>query len=204
MKGTVKFYNKDKGFGFIHTNEHFEDVFFRINDWKNPSMPEGNDEVEFSLTNVQPGKYKGTNIILVKSASVKKQEEKATNFSKNDDREICPGCGKKIVPRLITYQGSVQRSVCPYCATQIKNFGYCFIATAVYEDYDHPQVKALRKFRDEYLLTNEAGKSFVKTYYKYSPKFADYVKGKQVFAYPIKKILDGFVFILKAKDKIKK
>jgi hypothetical protein len=33
----------------------------------------------------------------------------------------------------------------------------------------------LRKFRDEYLLTNSAGRAFVKFYYTYSPPIADYI-----------------------------
>lgn len=55
----------------------------------------------------------------------------------------------------------------------------------------------LREFRDNHLLTNDLGTKFVNVYYKYSPKFADYVKGKKLLAYPIRKLLDGFVFILK-------
>lgn len=197
MRGTIKFYNTEKGFGFIFCEESKEDVYFHINDWKNGSVPNGNDDVEFELSKSQNGKSKATNVTLLKSANDKKQE----NYSKNDDREICPSCRKKIVPRLITYQGSIQRSVCPYCATEIKRFSNCFIATAVYEDYNHPKVKVLRTFRDDYLLTNELGTKFVEAYYKYSPKFADYIKGKKLFTYPIKMVLDGFVYILKRINK---
>lgn len=198
MKGTIKFYNTEKGFGFIFCEDNKEDVYFHINDWKNPSVPGGNDDVEFELGKSQNGKSKALNITLIKSANDKRQE----NYSKNDDREICPGCGKKIVPRLITYQGSIQRSVCPYCATEIKRFTNCFIATAVYEDYNHPQVMILRQFRDKYLLQNKNGKKFVELYYKYSPKFADFVKDKEILAYPIRKLLDGFVYILKRFNKL--
>ncbi len=191
-KGTIKFYNSEKGYGFIFTNGHYEDVFFHINDWKNPSAPNTDDDVEFELF-LDKTKYKAINIVITKTSSQKKQEER----NKNDDRIICPGCGKKIVPRLITYQGNAERSVCPYCATQIQKFSGCFIATAVYEDYNHPQVMKLREFRDNHLLTNDLGTKFVNVYYKYSPKFADYVKGKKLLAYPIRKLLDAFVFILK-------
>jgi len=48
----------------------------------------------------------------------------------------------------------------------------CFIATAAYGSYLEPHVITLRKFRDEYLLTNDAGKAFVEFYYKYSPPVA--------------------------------
>lgn len=51
----------------------------------------------------------------------------------------------------------------------------CFIATAAYGSIMHSSVKILRDFRDQYLLTNNAGKMFVRSYYKYSPPIADVI-----------------------------
>jgi hypothetical protein len=48
----------------------------------------------------------------------------------------------------------------------------CFVATACYGDYDAPEVKVLRQFRDEILLKTFYGKTFVKFYYSVSPPFA--------------------------------
>ena len=96
----------------------------------------------------------------------------------------------------MVYQGSPQKSLCPYCACVIKSFTRCFIATAVYGDCNHPKVITLRKFRDEHLLTNDYGIKFVEFYYKNSPKFADYIKDKKVLSYPIRKILDMFSYLL--------
>lgn len=53
--------------------------------------------------------------------------------------------------------------------------GGCFIATAAYGSYLDPHVYVLRKFRDRYLFTNSLGQAFVKSYYRYSPPFADFV-----------------------------
>jgi hypothetical protein len=53
--------------------------------------------------------------------------------------------------------------------------GGCFIATAAYGSLVEPHVKILRDFRDRFLITNFAGKSFVSLYYKYSPPLADFI-----------------------------
>ena len=53
--------------------------------------------------------------------------------------------------------------------------GDCFIATAAFGSYLAPDVKVLRHFRDNYLLTNELGKGFVAFYYATSPPIADYI-----------------------------
>ncbi|MDA3895108.1 MAG: ankyrin repeat domain-containing protein [Desulfobacteraceae bacterium] len=63
-----------------------------------------------------------------------------------------------------------------YEYAQEKKSGGCFVATACFDDYDAPEVKLLRNFRDNYLLTNIAGKQFVAFYYYFSPPFAEFLK----------------------------
>jgi hypothetical protein len=59
---------------------------------------------------------------------------------------------------------------------QVKaNSRRCFIATAAYENPDHPSVEILRQFRDQYLFKSSLGFRFVNFYYEYSPRLADFL-----------------------------
>ena len=51
----------------------------------------------------------------------------------------------------------------------------CFIATAAFGADWTPEVRALRDFRDRFLLTNGPGRWFVKKYYVYGPSPARYL-----------------------------
>lgn len=64
----------------------------------------------------------------------------------------------------------------------------CFIATAVYRDAFHPDVQSLRKFRDEYLMTNRAGRAFVRLYYRYSPPVAGFVASHELLRVPLRAV----------------
>lgn len=53
--------------------------------------------------------------------------------------------------------------------------GGCFIATAVFGSPMEAHVTILKNFRDNYLLPCGLGRSFVRTYYKYSPPVAHFI-----------------------------
>ena len=48
----------------------------------------------------------------------------------------------------------------------------CFIATACYGSYDHPDVLVLRRYRDETLARSAIGRSLIASYYVVAPRLA--------------------------------
>lgn len=69
----------------------------------------------------------------------------------------------------------------------------CFIATAVYQDYDAPEVQVLRKFRDKKLNRCLLGKVFIKVYYFISPPIANLLSNHRRVIKFVKYILDKIV-----------
>lgn len=69
----------------------------------------------------------------------------------------------------------------------------CFIATAVYGDYDHYQVKILRDYRDTKLLRTVFGRMIVKLYYIISPPIADILQKNKTLAKSTRKVLDKII-----------
>ena len=82
-------------------------------------------------------------------------------------------------------------------AAESKKSEGCYIATMVYESYDHPNVILLREFRDKKLNTNYLGKIFIRGYYRYSPKYVQFVKDKRLMRSFSGRIVKGIVKILK-------
>ena len=69
----------------------------------------------------------------------------------------------------------------------------------VYGSYDAPEVLKLRNFRDNVLLNSKFGNLFVKTYYKYSPKFVDLTKDIKAIHSIFRTIFGGIIKLLKGK-----
>lgn len=63
--------------------------------------------------------------------------------------------------------------------SSVKGGGGCFIATAAFGSPQEHHVDVLRQFRDRYLQTNGIGRSLVRIYYHFSPKYASIISGNE-------------------------
>lgn len=74
-----------------------------------------------------------------------------------------------------------------------KTEGGCFIATAIYGDFDAPEVISLRHWRDRVLSTTSIGRASIALYYLISPPIARYLATSPRLSSQIRKILNAFI-----------
>ncbi|MDE1004527.1 MAG: cold shock domain-containing protein [Paraburkholderia fungorum] len=168
MRGTVKWFSQKRGYGFIVGPDDIE-YHVSVRDVSGVTLPANGDTVEFEVTQGKRAS-RATRVTVIQRAAIAAQPARAT-----DDRVVCAACQKRMVPRMITYRGEPKKSVCPFCGTTYRKFG-CFLATAVYGDYDAPKVRLLRDFRDHVLNRSSAGRAMVQLYYRTSPPIADFLR----------------------------
>ena len=75
----------------------------------------------------------------------------------------------------------------------------CYIATMAYGSYDAPEVRVLRRFRDEVLKKTFIGRVCIANYYAFSPLLVKFVKKTGFAEKFIRRRLDRFVIRLRQK-----
>jgi cold shock CspA family protein len=187
MQGKVKWFSVEKGFGFIvgddGTERHFD-----VRDIKGVDLPANGDVVSFDPAQGKKGP-RASSVTLLSRAPSKFP-------SRSDDRVECTLCGRKMVPRIITYQGRLMQSVCPFCGGRYEYFSPCFIATAVYGDRMAPQVVAFRQYRDSTLRHSAVGRLFIATYYRWSPPIARILSRSPQMARLVRVALDALLRLI--------
>jgi hypothetical protein len=108
---------------------------------------------------------------------------------------VCPECNRSVYSdgssysRSSTHGGSTTTSTTRSSSTNED----CFVATAVYGDYEHPDVRRLRRFRDETLRHAAWGRAFIAWYYRYGPGLAERLEGRHALRRGIRWALAQFV-----------
>jgi uncharacterized repeat protein (TIGR01451 family) len=75
--------------------------------------------------------------------------------------------------------------------------GGCFIATAAYGSYLDPDVRSLRRFRDETLMRSRPGRALVAWYYDVSPPIAQYIRKHETLRTLTRGALTPVIFAIK-------
>jgi hypothetical protein len=68
---------------------------------------------------------------------------------------------------------------------------FCFVATAAFGSYDHPVVKVLRRFRDNFLASMPGGRSLINAYYQTGPSMAAVVAERPM----LKSVVQGILVV---------
>ena len=79
--------------------------------------------------------------------------------------------------------------------------GGCYVATAIYGDYDAPEVLILREYRDSFLIKSTFGRLFISTYYAISPLLVKHLINLKWINLQVKKILEFFIERIKRNKK---
>lgn len=104
MKGKVKWFSVDRGYGFVYAKDTATDYYFGVRQVVGGDLPDGGELVEFEPVDSSRGPQ-ANNVRIMDAGDAKKV----------DDRIRCNGCRRLMVPRIVAVEGVVRATVCPYC-----------------------------------------------------------------------------------------
>ncbi len=104
---TVKYCVAHKAYGFIYDASTRSDVYFHFMDATGPERPREGDLVSYRRIDGPRGAH-------AEAVQVVTSRE-AQRYAK------CARCGRHMVPRVLTFRGSVEGSVCPFCFAAYKS-----------------------------------------------------------------------------------
>lgn len=189
-QGKVKWFSREKGFGYIVGNDGIEHSF-NIRDIQGAELPHNGDLVHYKSRQGKKGMIASSIVTINRSQPTNASNRTSTYSRGRDERATCGKCGSKSRPSISYRNGVPSKSFCPYCGALVQDFGSCFIATAVYGDYNAPEVLALRRFRDKHLQANVVGRAFIDFYYRLSPPIANWLSKKPRLVAKIKPLLNA-------------
>ncbi len=96
-----------------------------------------------------------------------------------------------------SYINHIRKFEPQYRPQMIPKRGACYVATCVYGDYDSPEVRILRQFRDRRLLRSAHGRMFVRIYYAIGPSLIRWGGQRRLFRAAVRRTLDPLVQVLR-------
>ena len=81
---------------------------------------------------------------------------------------------------------------------ETKSGATCFVASAAYDDPNHPDVMFLRRFRDTFLIHYSAGRIFIRIYWGLGPVLAKPVARFSVLRYSSRYIISRLIRLLQS------
>jgi len=114
MNGKVKWFSREKGYGFIYGDDNL-DRFFGVRDIVGADLPDIGDVVTFEPCE-REGEAGATTIRIIESEKLRRDKALI------DEIVECPHCHKRVQPRMVTWRGESDKTLCPRCGETIKDF----------------------------------------------------------------------------------